>query len=48
MTSSIVEIFFLLLSDVRGEWTDYLEVIERQQKLEGMQDTISECTAHQT
>ena len=31
--------------DVRGEWTDRLEIIDRQQKLnQGLQNTISEHT----
>ncbi len=32
----------LLMSEVRGEWADWLEMIERQQ------NTISECTTRRT
>ncbi len=46
----------LLMSEVRGEWTDWVEMIERQQPVtkittrynHGMQNTISECTTSWT
>ena len=33
----------MLMSEVRGEWTDWLEMMERRQELnQGLQNTISE------
>ncbi len=53
-SGSCVDEHALLMSEVRGEWTDWLEMIERQvtqittRYNQGLQNTISEHTTRRT
>ncbi len=55
MSGSFVDENALLMSEVRGEWADWLEMIERATVTQittrynqGMQNNISECTTRRT